>query len=353
MSYFNPRLYAPAQTYPSNQLTLTPDGWEYSEEEPQRLLPEMYLINDRHDAWNFSSLTTFTEIAEDGTELSFGSYFQLSLNKSLSGKRILMLVGGYTSKKDTVLEVLQRTAHKTGNAYDAIICYVYPSGEIPFYIQARKVALVASIEFRKIINSLSANTRIDIAAHSMGALLTLNALNSNVIPRIVNLYLLGGADKQESLNTCYGPGCTPYPRSLKNVEHIYNFVTCHDNTLPYHTFMTGEQTLGRPTNWKELLLSGRITIIDTTQVVSDHIGFLNCNGVFNAITFLSSDDLPFTTRGYELKRDGKLYHQQSPVVCPQTIRQHVSAVTSPIVNGVSNIVDFVVGEKFYNRKFAS
>lgn len=315
----------------SNPLTLSPSGqWE---EQVTLATPRMFIVSNRHDAWNFSKFTNYQEIHQR-TEGDYGK-------PDLDGRKILFIVGGFTSNRSAIKSVLRNAAVKVGNAYTAIIAYEYPSGEGLYYGSARKLALFAADKFQGILNSFSQNTEINIAAHSMGVYLTLNALNAQIIPSIWNLFLLGSAERQESLNDCVGTGCTSYHQTLRNVASIYAFASCKDDTLPYHTFLTGQQTLGRPTHWTDTL-SEKVTVIDATNVVNDHGGFLISDAVFKAINTLSQVCLAKNT--YRLKENGGLVAQDQLVVCQQTIRQRVAPVTAPTISFLGEIkssVDYI------------
>lgn len=289
-------------------------GWE---QKPK--LSARYLVSDRCDAWKFSKSTLIMEISELCCKMD-------NSLSDLDGKRILILVFGYTSTVDQINKTLHYTASKTADVYDAVVAYVYPSGTFPFYSEARDNALLAAPKLRKIINSLSYNTQIDIAAHSMGVYLTLNALNAEIIPSIFNLFLMGGADRQESLNACMGSGCTTYHQTLENVNQIFAFVTCQDWVLPFHTLGTGQQTIGRPSVWSKFCLSDNVKVINTTNVVNGHSDFWENDAVLNAIISVSKRSL--ADKAFVLGYDGSLSPREQPVTCRVTFPQYVGSLAS-------------------------
>lgn len=322
----NIRPYDPysSNLYPIDQdygnITLNPNRCHYREQP----LPKMFIISVRHDAWNFNTFTTMYDVCCPLRSCSWNE---------LKGKRILILVGGYTSTEVQILDAVARTASKTRTLYDAVIGFVYPSGSLPsrYYIQARDVADCAAVLFRNILNNLSKDTTIDIAAHSMGVHLTLTALNADITPDIWNLFLMGGAEKQESLNECIGNQCTTFPQTLRKVAQIFTIASCNDDTLPWHTFVLGEETMGRPTEWHQPLLSSKVTVIDATDIVDGHGGFLTSEAIFNAINYFSPGICrPY--KAYVLQRNGDPIPGNKAMTCKQTYRQIVAPLTSLVLH---------------------
>lgn len=297
---------------------------------------EAFLINNAEDHNTFKT-TEMYEVSRFFCGQPFTPIFD-EIESKFWDKKILLLIPGFTSTEEQVQEAVLSTAEKVQKSYDVVIGYIYPSGKAPNYIAARKLANCAAQSLVSILDDISfCAGELDVAAHSMGAYVIFNTLQHRLVrqPLIDNLFLLGGADRQESLYNCFGPGCTRYPFALNNVNVIFNLLTCSDQTLPLHTLLVGQNTLGNPVKWDVDLLAVKVKIIDTTEVANGHSGFLVSPEIFAFINYVARGGV-LSKRSYRLVNN-MIISTDSPAVCVPKVAQVIRVLAEPIITVVGAI----------------
>lgn len=270
-------------------------------------LPKMFLLRiNEHDGRPLK-LPLQKELGEQKWVDFNPSFFK--------GKKILILIAGFLSTEETYKEPLRKMADKTIRSYNVIIGFVYNSGSLLQYDQARKNAHYSSTVLREqIFNQFCAHTQIDFLAHSMGVYLILNALNSEVTPEIENLYLMGGADDPDKLMGCFGENCTSYQQTINKVKSIFSFFSCRDDILQLHTLLFKESTLGHPTSWQESL-SSKVAFINATELVKGHTYYWENEPIFKAIHTLST--ICWSGKAFILEENGNLTNEKKLIsLCP-------------------------------------
>ncbi len=259
----------------------------------------LYAISDRLNADSMKKFAPITLIAQVQFQLNTQNYEEFESVRPFMNRRVLILVHGFNAQYSEVIATLKQVAAKTQGTYDTVIAYLYPCEKSTFfppnfpYQQARVNALaIAQTRFPVILDSiLSVARRVDIAAHSMGAFLAMNALNnptSTRLNKVDNLFLAGGAIQMESLLSCPLPLCSTYQNVLNHVHTIYNISSCLDEVLPLHTLFNRETTAGRPKALDPNFLSWNVKMIDASSVVGSHRDYLNNAAVIGLIKLAAS-----------------------------------------------------------------
>lgn len=311
-------------------LNFSAAGWSCEMPKPSS---SMFLINNAKNSYEFTKDNTIHQIYEDSCEISKELTCEYIFS-NFTNKKILLLVPGFTSKAIQVEDAVQKIASQVSESYDAVIGYVYPSGEKPWYIAARRLAKVAAEKLKQILVNISANSsKLDVAAHSMGTYVIFNTLNTRFTKTnhycepvyfqpVGNVFILGGADTKEIFYDCTEVGCTPYPLALRNVSTLYNFYTCSDGALPYHTLSIGQDTAGYPTHLNVSKLSERVKLIDASKEVDDHSGFHESDTVLKLINSIAIGRLSLPKNSYQI--DGNFICELSqPVRCKITWQHHI------------------------------
>lgn len=246
-------------------------------------LQQRYLISDRKNFSNPNEFSNFPWIAEASPNLCFIPK-EFDFDASFANRKVLVLLHGFTASKEEVEETLHGVAEKVKDVYDTVIAYLYPACTSPLqYDQARANAFAAArLKLPAILRTIAETAKcVDIAAHSMGVFLAMNALNQPKSPKIGSLFLLGGADKQEIILNCDQKHCSPYKKALEKAQDIYVLFSCRDEILPWHSFLKVERTIGRPGQLSQSDIGENVRMIDTSSIVKSHSGYLYNDVVIN------------------------------------------------------------------------
>ncbi|KAF3362892.1 Uncharacterized protein PHSC3_000426 [Chlamydiales bacterium STE3] len=211
--------------------------------------------------------------------------------EEFSERKILFLIHGFTVGYDSALKTLQRVSEKVAHTYDVVIAYLYPAYAKPHeYPYAEKNAIRAGKErLPKILKSLRPIAKqLDIAAHSMGTIVAMYALNQKASPKIDNLFLLGGAVEEKSLFECDGVECTSFPRALSNARNIYVLYSCKDQVLPWLRLLARAQPVGRiDEEIQHRPIAKNACLIHTSSVVKNHSAYFKTEEVFKFFTLVA------------------------------------------------------------------
>lgn len=316
--------------------------------QPQQTI---YCINDRANQSSMQEFSSKTMIAEVDSKGRQGAYFQYkSPHVPLIEQRVFILVHGFNSPHSEVITTLKQIADRMQNVYDSVIAYSYPCQKSNFfalkqsYELGRKNALIAAKnQFPKVLSGiLEIAKRVDIAAHSMGAYLVLNGLQSgSMLPKMVtNLFLVGGADSDRSFLQCIGPGCSPYLNALLTVRCIFNIYSCKDEILPLHTMLLHQVTMGHLSAMHCHLISRNVRFIDTTDIVGSHSAYLNNEQVIDFIVETSNStdcNLSLIGRYFVLTKCG-LFPTRHLAICNNSLMDTLNKIVHMSISYLSKQV---------------
>lgn len=305
-----------------------------------------YAISDRRDFTSTDYLSSTTEIGQIVSRKPYSLQNFDAFNPSeFYNKRVFILVHGFTAKYEEVIDALDDTSKKVKGVYDVVIAYLYPAQSILFYYTARKIARkVALTSFLDVINKVSYLARyIDMVGHSMGVYSIMNVLNNPSAPKIRNLFLLGGADRQENLLDCAGSGCSKYPTTLKKVEQIWVLFSCKDATLLGHTLFTGERSQGR-LQWIDLrFLPKNVKLVNCTKSVHGHREYLTSLAVAQFMNEIGTRQTFYPGDFFILDSSGSLHQVAYPLFCPRTGVDALASIANVPIKVGRALVDAFVG----------
>lgn len=303
-----------------------------------------YIISDRayfDSSHQFSAITLIANTTFTNGPLKYEKYID---NHIFNGKKVLVLIHGFKASISDIRSTLEKVASGVEGIYDAVIAYAYPACAVPFqYEEARNKALYAAQHRLPQILAWIALVaeRVDVAAHSMGAFLALNALNQSACPKITNLFLLGGAVGEKSVL----PNYSPYICALQKVENIYSLYSCNDKILPWHTFLTQERTLGRPGALPSRMIADNVHLVNASDVVSSHSAYLTSQAVMDFVkqtATLNNEKQGWDGKDFVLNRDG-LFMASEQKVCSDGMGDAVSGIVNTgmrtITSSISNVVN--------------
>lgn len=327
----------------------------------------LYAISDRLNADSMKQFAPTTSIAQVHFQNNIQDYQEFKNVRPFFNRRILILVHGFNAHYHEVIATLKQVAAKTQGTYDTVIAYLYPGEKsslippnIP-YQQARVNALaVAQSRFPVILNSiLPVARRVDVAAHSMGAFLAMNALNSSTnftIGKVDNLFLIGAAIQMESFLSCSLPQCSTYQTALNNVHTVHNISSCRDEVLPWHTVLTGQTTAGRPKKLEPNFLSWNVKMIDASSIVGSHRDYLNNDAVIEfmiEVAMHSEQQESLIGRFFHLTLRG-LEEIPQQVTCSTGIDYAIGTMAGNFLNTQGNTLQHLashVGDAFMRQVF--
>ena len=168
-------------------------------------------------------------------ENGYKSIEKKDLKKELKDKNVLMLVHGYKNKKDQVYnsyKIIEENIKKfVPDTYDHVIGYSWPGGNSlnEFDKAEEYIGKSGGSQFAGVIKKLSEVVlNLDIMSHSLGAMITLEALNkcSGRKGIIRNYYCTAGAVK----NSCFRKK-EKYRKAKSLCERIFVFHSKCDRAM--------------------------------------------------------------------------------------------------------------------------
>lgn len=278
-----------------------PPGRNYTYIEPNEnfgIAKKTYLIGDRDSLSKNREFSLKTHIAKIEFVYSKGKSRSVRRSKGrtiwmkefdkfdfkkFSDRKILVLIHGFTVDYNGALKTLGRVAENIGHIYDIVIGYLYPAYAKPHeYARAEQNAIYAGKKrLPHIIASIqSVAKHLDIAAHSMGTIVAMHALNQGAIRYVNNLFLAGGVVGEKNI-LCEGEECKAFPYALSKVGKIYVLYSCKDEILPWLRFFHSEQPAGRlDSAVQQMPIAKNVCLINATSVVKSHSGYFKSEEVF-------------------------------------------------------------------------
>ncbi|MBS4167637.1 alpha/beta hydrolase [Parachlamydia sp. AcF125] len=289
---------------------------------------QLYLISNRKnfiDRYEFSMSTKIARVffsSREKAEEDFEQFIDHNAEK-FKKRKILILIHGFTVTYEGAVDTLEQVAYEVNKSYDIVIGYLYPAGAKFYqYSKAKKRGLRAARAYlSNILRRIQPLAqRLDIAAHSMGTIVAMNALNQSQSPKINNLFLLGGAINETSIFDCDGHKCTHLQQALTNASKIYIFYSCNDAILPWLHLFNPTQTVGSP--GEEILkkpIAHNVYLINTTSIVKDHSGYYKSQEIFEFFKKAvdCSDRKEDLSDRYFTFESGKLTSHLKPKICPR------------------------------------
>ncbi|MBS4168631.1 alpha/beta hydrolase [Parachlamydia sp. AcF125] len=238
--------------------------------------------------------------------------------RSFSDCRVLILIHGFTVDYQGALEMLWKVSAKAKKCYDVIIGYLYPAcAKVYEYTQAEKNGLRAAEQrLPPILSSIrSVAKQVDIAAHSLGTVVAMHALNQSDSPRIDNLFLLGGAIEETSIFECDDRGCTTLKQALFKAKKIYVFYSCKDKVLPWRRLVDPSQPLGiLDKAVQQYPIAKNVCLIDATPVVKGHRAYFDCLAVYKFFKLIVKKGVRLQHTSFSLTKT-ELISSEEPTVC--------------------------------------
>ncbi|NGP89289.1 alpha/beta hydrolase [Fodinibius halophilus] len=239
----------------------------------------MFLISSRREFTNnreFSDTDMLRFVGGMQNQVLTTEEFFLS---DISSKKILLIVHGFNTPFSYIvpeyLRMKEQYNEQLSNHYDYIVGYTWPSGgsEID-YFQAKKNTDTAANRLHSWICKLDrVECTIDIAGHSMAAMVGYKSLTKDAPIQVRNVFSFGAAIPKDLLSEE-----ELLAQALGKVDHVYAFYNRKDHVLKYlFRFMEWEQALGYTglQNYERLMGKGeKITAIDCTGMEINHTGYM-------------------------------------------------------------------------------
>ncbi|KAF3363245.1 Uncharacterized protein PHSC3_000135 [Chlamydiales bacterium STE3] len=259
-----------------------------------------------------------------------GKYKGFDLEE-FSKRKVLVLIHGFNVDYNSAVKTLRRVSEKVKHTYHTVIAYLYPTCAKPYhYPDAEKNAIWAGQNVLPgILSSIQkVADKLDVAAHSMGTVATLNAFSQeDTSPKIHNLFLIGGAVEEKSLFECEGEECTRFPLALSNSRKIYVLYSCEDQVLPWLRFFQAEQPVGLID--EEILqrpIAKNVCFINSTPVVKSHSGYYKTEEVFKFFKLVAHHDSQEThlEGPYFSLTSNELSFAENPLVCSKETNKAIN-----------------------------
>ncbi len=199
-------------------------------------------------------------------------------------EKILLIVHGFNNPFSYILpeymQLREQYKNQLGNHYDYIVGYTWPAGESEIdYFQAKKNTDTAANRLNDWLCKLDdINCTVDIAGHSMAAMVGYKSLSQETSAQIRNIFSFGAAIPKKMLLKE-----NIVNQALGKVEHVYAFYNRNDHILKYlFRLMEGSQALGcagLPNSGYFENQKGKITAIDCTDINISHTGYMRSSEV--------------------------------------------------------------------------
>ncbi len=204
----------------------------------------------------------------------------------ISGKRLLVAIHGYNNPfKDVIssYEEIEKLVKKYGsNDYDEIVGFSWPSGNSSVdYYSARERAVIASDRLRIWINRMLEHAgSVDIIAHSMGAQLGINMLNTGLDRPLRYVFSLAPAINTNDL-VQFGDRLNQFQN---NFERVLLFHNPGDAVLKY-AYSIAERSASIGLNGVVNLkaIQNKIISIDCSGHVASHQSYFHSPFIFKMI----------------------------------------------------------------------
>lgn len=261
---------------------------------PLLAVASMFMVSDRDAVWNSNEISPKTQFAsadeKEMTSVLNDKQVQDFLF-SLKGKKILMLVHGLDIMPMRPLSYyfdIQANVNGTSDTapYDYIIGYLWPClDQYYYYFSAKERANEMAPRFRSLMQKFKHHgaSQIDVVAHSMGNKLVLDSVNFAKNPKSPNLIHRFFSVAPAIADSCIDKSGVFYQAS-QNCDQMYVFYSLQDSILKWEfPFLEWKQALGYLGDSYPRELSPHIQMIDCTETVETHEGYLYALPVFNYI----------------------------------------------------------------------
>jgi esterase/lipase superfamily enzyme len=239
----------------------------------------MIIISSRKNFWDADEMQFKHDIKHinlDIPETLPNSMSEDDFLTNVKDKRILLLVHGYnTNAKDVADAYKKIEAHinvYAKNQYDLILGYAWAGGDDFYdYFSAKTRADATSPLFRRLLEQISNEAScLDVMTHSMGARLTLAALQNAERKTVRNLFTMAAAVNDESIQ--FGE---KYYGATAQCQTIYVFHSKDDAVLRVWYKLSEKQSnaLGYSGVESPAIIiehSQNIKVVDCKSVVHGH-----------------------------------------------------------------------------------
>lgn len=247
----------------------------------------MFLINLRQDGIKGNTFSRFEQISYLDEDMNLYSMTDDDLMQQVAQKNILVLIHGFNNTTHHIQSVFKKIEQQYriffNSEYDAIIGYVWPGGESEFnYFKSKRNARRAGRKLRHWIYRFSkAQCTIDVIGHSMATIVGYHALQTNKKMKIRNVFSFGAAVSQNIFVE------ESTEQIIQKMDSLYLFHTENDDILKYwFRLVEWQDAVGYSglKNQNEVISHlEKLTIVDCSEVISNHTEYWNSRVIFEFI----------------------------------------------------------------------
>ncbi len=290
------------------------------------LLLSLYMLiaSDRSNFWDNDQVSQETQyglVRGNGVTVLQDEGQVNQIWAELKGKKVLVLVHGFNTPQPWSFYHLFRTNLEniqSSKVYDIVIGYVWPSyeGDLDYYKAETNVNTISS-KFLAFVEKLSgAASQVDVAAHSMGNYLVLEALNVEKKNRelVDNFFSIAPAVDNESIDKDQ-----LFYRATLNCKNVYVLYSRRDDVLKnLYLSVEWDKALGYDGAEHPELLPENVQMVDCTDAISNHSAYLFVPCIYHYLEEVHTGLIPrpFYAQKISIAESGawKVTNWRNPVI---------------------------------------
>lgn len=247
----------------------------------------MYLINLRAEGMKGKTFSNDEQITRH-EEGSCEEVTEKALLEDIFQRNILVVIHGFNNSMDDILSLYSRIEKECQTffdaSYDAIVGFVWPSGESEFsYFHSKENARRSGGYLQDwLCRFTKAGCTIDLMGHSMATVVGYYAMQSPKQIKVRNIFSFGAAVSQSFLVERLTANM------MEKVGRVYLFYTKRDDVLKYwFRLVEWEEAIGYSglKRYKKIApYFHQLTLIDCSNIVQTHTGYWESKVVFECIS---------------------------------------------------------------------
>lgn len=259
---------------------------------PLLIAASMLMVSDRANFWETGTISPQTQYGEVN-ELGITKLLEANEIDRFANKKVLIMVHGFATMEACYpYFTIQANLLGMNSSYDEMIGYIWPCYTNHLaYLDARYRADQVAPRLKTLLTKLqSIGAKVDVAAHSLGNRLVLQALafKTRSPTLITNFLSIAPAVDNESLEKG-----EEFNSSTQHIENIFVFYSGRDDVLKWvYPVPELDRALGYTGSEHPARLPSNVQMIDCTAIIDSHDGYLFSKPIFDFIHQAASTQVP-------------------------------------------------------------